>query len=249
YSGQTLGRRTWFLASAVLYAVGLFAKETAIMLPAVVAANNWIEQRDKPWTQRLKSLIKSQLLYFAPTLVYVTARVAVLKQFDYNTVKLSPLQTALTWPGLVWLYTRLLVWPVGLNEFYDLNYVTTFSIKEVGIPLVAILCGALLGFLCIRKVRAAQNRSVAVLMVDWTVLLLLPALYLAALHKGDFAHDRYLYLPSVGFSVLVALGVRGLDMSRTRLYGLPAVQVIMGCILALLLGMGTALQSAPWASN
>ena len=66
---------------------------------------------------------------------------------------------------------------------------------------------------------------------------------------GELVHDRYMYLPSVAFVVIVALGVRRLRVGGSALFGLPAVQVAAAMILACASGVALASQHIHWSSN
>jgi protein O-mannosyl-transferase len=66
----------------------------------------------------------------------------------------------------------------------------------------------------------------------WMVLPMLPVLDLRAFLSGQLIHDRYLYLPSFGFAMLVALALRHLRLGPARVWGQPAVQLgMMGIIV------------------
>jgi len=80
------------------------------------------------------------------------------------------------------------------------------------------------------------------------VLFLLPALYLPALQGEQFVQDRYLYLPSVGFAILLALGVRRLGLSRSHPPRRRTATVIAAVSLAAM-ALGTISQSRIWANN
>jgi tetratricopeptide (TPR) repeat protein len=72
----------------------------------------------------------------------------------------------------------------------------------------------------------------------WMGLLILPPLYLRGIAGGEIAHDRYLYLPSLGLCMLAAVG-----LSRLR-RGWVAV-VILACVAAL----GVYRESGPWSND
>jgi tetratricopeptide (TPR) repeat protein len=48
----------------------------------------------------------------------------------------------------------------------------------------------------------------------WLLVGLAPALYLQNFRNGDFIRDRYIYLPSIGFAILAAKGLRLLPSMR-----------------------------------
>lgn len=83
----------------------------------------------------------------------------------------------------------------------------------------------------------------------WIILPLLPLMNIAAFKEGEIAHDRYLYLPSIGFCVLVVFAIRQLNFSSARIYGQPALQMVLMLILASFFGLATAYEKGIWASD
>ncbi|PYV11085.1 MAG: hypothetical protein DMG23_05380 [Acidobacteria bacterium] len=83
----------------------------------------------------------------------------------------------------------------------------------------------------------------------WLVLPVLPLLNLAYLQFDDIAHDRYMYLPLVGFSMIAAVAFNSLRGGRATLFGVPAVQVISTGAVALALVISTVFQSLIWADE
>jgi tetratricopeptide (TPR) repeat protein len=70
-------------------------------------------------------------------------------------------------------------------------------------------------------------------------LLVLPPLYLRAFAPGEIAHDRYLYLPSLGLCMLIALA-----LARLGGAGLAATAVLAG-----LAALGVIRESQPWSND
>ena len=58
----------------------------------------------------------------------------------------------------------------------------------------------------------------------WLLVGLAPALYLRNFGNGDFVRDRYMYLPSIGFAILAAMGLRRLPSIKR--WSAQAVQVV-----------------------
>jgi tetratricopeptide (TPR) repeat protein len=81
------------------------------------------------------------------------------------------------------------------------------------------------------------------------VIPILPVLNLRAFIEGHLVHDRYLYLPSFGFAMLVALGIRNLHLGPARLLGQPAVQLGLACIIGLAMGLGVYQATACYANE
>jgi Flp pilus assembly protein TadD len=130
------------------------------------------------------------------------------------------------------------------------------------LPLLG--CGVAAAVLII----ASRKSRVAAMASLWLALPLLPPLAAIGLFSHvDLAHDRYLYVPSIGFVILVALLLRRIPskgVARTPssafanrgdddgvLRTLPASsnQIIPALILAAVFAVLTVMQSIPWANN
>ena len=119
---------------------------------------------------------------------------------------------------------------------YDLSYVTAPGWRDFWLPL------ALLAVTAVALWRWSQSSSVVALSSIWMALPILPVLNLTVLPQGDFAHDRYLYLPSIGFALLVALAVRAVPAAR-------AVQSALIALVGSVYAYGLLDQSPYWANN
>jgi protein O-mannosyl-transferase len=80
-------------------------------------------------------------------------------------------------------------------------------------------------------------------------LTLLPALDVASLQLDELAHDRYLYLPSVGFVLLAAIAIRRIRFGTARVFGVPAVQAVCVLLIAAAMAVGVVQQSVFWAND
>jgi tetratricopeptide (TPR) repeat protein len=80
----------------------------------------------------------------------------------------------------------------------------------------------------------------------WILLPMTPLLNLSVLPMGDFVHDRYMYLPSVGLALLGGMALAKLD--ARKLVGKPAGSVAAVAI-ACGFAAGTVTQSLPWADD
>jgi protein O-mannosyl-transferase len=92
----------------------------------------------------------------------------------------------------------------------------------------------------------ARISRVAAFAAIWAIVTLLPPLDLPAFLRYELVHDRYLYLPSIGFCMLLALGLRRLITASTAGYKatFAAAAAIALAYAALTLG-----QSAYWSNE
>jgi len=230
----------WLAASLLLYAMALLQKEVAIALPAVVFAHVLLfAPRDKGSGPKFRSAVLAVLPFLAVTALYLLARSLALHGMIRTVTPISVKTMILTWPSLLWFYLRLLVYPAGLSPFYDARYVTRPGLQDFVLPLGGVLAAAGLLWFWARR-SPAQARTIA-FAGALLVLPLLPALYIRVFNYGDYAHDRYLYLPSVGFVILCALAIRQLRPMR--------LQVATAGLAAALLLAGTLTQQLNWASD
>lgn len=244
-------RRGWWAAASLgLYAVAQFSKETAVVLPIFVAAYELLfavpgENILRPWPRRVLRGIVEALPYVAITGGYIVARLHALGTFSVINYPVTWKVNLLTIPSLLVFYLRLLFWPVGLSAFYDNPYVTTPTWHGFGLPcLILLLVAAALCWI------AARNRSrLYWYLLLWSVVPLLPVLRLEYFNKGELAHDRYLYLPSVGFCILIAMALRRVPIGRVTLAGGEPVPALPVALLAAALLTTTLWQSTYWAND
>jgi tetratricopeptide (TPR) repeat protein len=150
---------------------------------------------------------------------------------------------------------------VGLSTFYDLPAVLHPTLRNFTFPLIFDVCAAALLVAVARRGRSAAFAVVCL------VLPLIPLLDLRVFVADDFAHDRYLYLPSLGLAILAGLGLKkvcaggvqsssaDLKVSATlwgrapRRLGMPAALLAASLCLAAVLGYGTVSQSFYFRDN
>lgn len=237
--------RNQYLASLGLFVFALLSKETAVILPMIVAAYVWIFEgtKQEALQERLKRAIKVALPFFALTFIYFVARTLALEGFGHAVIKLPFSTILLTWPSILWFYIKLLVWPLGLSAFYDTPYVTSPGLTNFYLPAIGLV------FTAAALWWASRRSPVIKFATLWLGLPMLPLLNLSYFIEGEIAHDRYLYLPSVGLAIILALALRKLNVTKSFLFGQPAAQVVATLALACALATITVTQSQYWASD
>lgn len=242
-SAQDSIRARWLSISWACYLLALLAKEPAIVFPAVVAIHAYIFGTENQ--RRILEALQRSAPYVAISVVFLLVRQVIIP-FSANAGTNVPFTSmVLTEPSVLWFYLAKLFWPVDLNEFYATPYVTSPSLTHFLLPLLGIAIVAEGGWLWARR---SPDNKVITFSAWWFLLTLAPALYLRLLPPGEIAHDRYLYLPSMSFCVLVALALtrwaeRAVDRSQVRA---PAA-VTVGICLAL--AALNAAQQWYWASD
>lgn len=237
------------VTSLIFYGVACFAKETAVILPAIIFACEYIwADRKQPaqwrdWVRRCWNAALAACPYVALFAFYLVARIISLHGFQNPREEHSYLDMVLTWPSALSFYIQHLLWPWPLIPFYNREFYSHVDLRHVIFPaIIVLLAGAALWIWGKRSTEAA-------VATVWMVLPILPVLNLRAFIEGHLVHDRYLYLPSFGFAMLVAMGIRQIKFGRGRLFGLPAVQVELAVLLALAMGLGIIKGTACYANE
>jgi protein O-mannosyl-transferase len=238
------------------FTIALLLKETAMMFPALIFVVALLfSNNHAPWP-RVRFAFGQTLPFLGVTAVYLAVRWAILGDIVTVTTPIGFKTALLTIPSILCFYGRLLVWPHRLGVFYDNNVVSRPDLTNFLLPLIAVLTVSGLMALLLWRLKPAQNASesahtewrTAVLSCAW-VLFLLPALDLPALEQELLVQDRYLYIPSIGLVVLLALGLNRLRGSSRPVPGLPARAAIPALLIAAGMALGTISESQTWKSN
>ena len=233
----------WITASLLLYAAALLTKETAIVEPGLVIAFVLLF-RESPahWP---RDVATSSSPFFLISGLYLIERWMVLHGVGHANITMPFGDVLITIPSVLWFYLRHLFWPVGLSVYYDATPVIHIGWWNFWWPLLA--CSALtLAFIAYWK--RSRNR-LAMFAGVLLILPLLPVLYIPALDPDAFLHDRYLYLPSMGLAVLVAIAIRKVRAGKGWLFGIPASQAALLGVLTLTLAVASASQQIYWAND
>lgn len=225
--------RAWLAASLALYTLAMLAKETALVLPMIIFASEFVgselggTSRWRAGLHRGWVALAAITPYLVLSFAYLVIRVVVLRGFQNPREPHPILYMVLTWPSVLWFYIRHLFWPVGMGPVYDLEFVTRLDARGFLLPalLVALIATGL-------AVCAARSKKVAMATL-WLVLPILPVLDLRVFTSGHFVHDRYLYLPSIGFAMLAGIALCRLPIGSARLLGEPAILVGLAAVLTL----------------
>jgi len=216
------------VASGVLFFLALLGKESALGLLAAAPVLLWCFRR---------STAGAALVALAPlaggTLAYVALRSAVLGAGSTTVAPELMNDPFLQATGAqrlatilyTWLvYLKLLVFPHPLTHDY---YPYHVRLVGFGNPLVLL---ALLVYAVLAAVLVAElpRRTVVAFCLTWYAATF--ALYSnLVIGIGTFMNERFLYLPSIGFCLLVAWGLRR---------WLPAPRVVAAVTVVLVVAGG-----------
>ncbi|MGA7295604.1 MAG: tetratricopeptide repeat protein [Terriglobales bacterium] len=218
----------WWIASLVLLFCALLTKEMAVAFPALIGIYVWLNpsERRASLGRRILGAGIEAAPYAALTLAYALLRKHALLhatgQFDPNHGMIDVVRTL---PLVLAVYLRQLLIPVGNTGLYYTPYVTSAMLGQIVVPvsLLTVVLAALWYW------NRREGNSTVAFAGLWLLVGLAPALYLRNFGNGDFVRDRYMCLPSIGFALLVAMGLRRLP--ATRQWNASAVQLCAVIVL------------------
>jgi tetratricopeptide (TPR) repeat protein len=185
------------------FGLALLSKEQAATLPVLVTLYEHFYRNDRNETTSPQKISRYGMLW-ALLGVYLLVRSRILGALlpGSRHESISYYEVILSAVSLFGKYMGKLLWPAHLALFYDIHKSTSLFQPGVLLGLASLLfCFALF-------VWTGMRRPVSFAVV-WFLLTLAPVLNIRWMVTNVFA-ERYLYLPSVGFSWLAAYGVRKL---------------------------------------
>ena len=237
-------------ASLFFYTLAMLEKETALILPMAICGYEWINSASSSQSliHRARQTLMRAVPFIAVSFVYIVVRTIVLKGFGHALSPLPLSTIILTCPAVLWFYIRQLIWPARLSAFQDVEYVTSPGFTNFVLPVAIVAVVALGLWMFARKSEARKRRALLVACL-WLALPILPVLNVSVFGEGEAVHDRYLYLPSIGFAIIVGVALRHLDFGRAKLFGRPAVHVAAAILIALVFSLVTMSQHVYWVTD
>jgi tetratricopeptide (TPR) repeat protein len=230
-------RAAWLAAAAASSAVGIFSKESAIVVLAVAPIYDLAFGRAITWRSRLPGYAALSL----PVLVYLQMRSHVLANLPSLVTSFgdNPLVGAGFWTArftavkVIGKYLWLLVWPAHLSADYSYNQVPLFRWRfdnlEDGKTLFALA-------MCIAAAAAAVAAWRRAKPVFFFIAFFFAALSPTAnlvIPIGTIMAERFLYLPSIGFAgCLVWLMVEARGRWPAMRMAAPAALAVVSLALA-----------------
>lgn len=240
----------WYLLLAfVAMLFGMFSKENAITFLAVVPLtlyfwnNENVRKIDYLWT--LLPLILASAIFIIVRYQVLGSMMPedqtqnILNNPFVNSSKPDELATVfITWA----VYLKLLVFPHPLtHDYYPWQMqVTSFANPLVWLVLVA--CVALI-FFAIRGLRKRTIPSYAILFFIITFSITSNFLF----NVGTFMNERFVFIPSLGFSLLVAYAFyRLMDAKSVSLQKVSMGALMLICLLC---GIKTVTRNLVWKDD
>lgn len=220
------------ILSITFYALALGAKEVALVC---VPLFYLVFTRTKD--EKDKQIAVSPFVRIVPFLlvgaVYFIARWIILGAVSTPAEDAAKLGSAiLSVPAMFVFYLKRIVFPVWLGANYSLRPVAQIDLTNFILPLIVSIAAFALFYLL------AKRSFIAAFGLALFILPLLPAMNATAFLPEQIVHDRYLYLPLLGFLMLI---LPYLVEKAEKLTGQSEMKVAL--ILTVVLGLPLVFQT------
>ena len=226
-SGSDTGNRKWIAAVGLTAAIGLFSKEIAAVVVALMLLYDFTVGRGVAWKDRLGSYRVLAVVFGIWLILHGHATGSMPDRF--NPFGDNPLAAAGFWTArltalkVAGKYVGLLVWPAALSCDYSYNQIPLFRGGMADWPAwIGLLVG--LGLAAIAVISFRRCATVCFFALFFAVTLL-PTSNLA-FPIGTIMAERFVYLPAIAF---VALMVMTFRWASRRLPGVRVPAVVLIC--------------------
>ena len=244
-STETTGwrRLAWLAGLAAVTGLGVFSKESAVALPAVIALYEltWWNR------QRLRGFFLACIAMSPALLAMWWIRSRVLAAPAVFPFVDNPIAGAGFWTGrltavkVMAKYLELLVWPAHLSADYSYRQIPLADASRPADWIAWIVVAAVavgVAFLYRRSKVAFFAAGFAFVSILPTANLVIPV--------GTIMAERFLYLPAIGFAMCLTLALYSLGR-RVGVGVLTPVGMLASPVLCCLIVMGFTART--WARN
>ena len=235
------GRKTYMALSVALFLPALFSKETALAMPLVIAYLELFYFRDlTPLWRRVVRAATLVSLFSAPTAIYFALRyIALGHKFLPTEARFSVGLVLATIPVVIVRYLELMLIPIGYSlQHYVAPEDSVLSLSFLG-PLALLVA-------MVVAVWLVRSRVLAFAGVWFFIWLLPPLAGLRSFEPQYFVQERYLYLPSIGICLALAMGVEWLAARRPLNFSGVKVAAVAAASLLVIWSVVSIKQNRVW---
>ena len=216
-SKKTIGF-LWF-ASNLSYLLALFSKEVAIAFPLIIILYDYCFVFEKNNTKKITEKVTlSYASYIVVTLFYLGIRFFLLQDIQ-NVFFPAIFREKFLYVGFLKIivslidFLELLIFPINLCAIPIMRTPESLFESLSLISLGGVIFIGIFSFLIYRYSKKIFWS------LSWVLLNLLPILTIIPFYH--LFNERYLYIPSVGFCILLAIGMdKGLQLNRVFKLGI-----------------------------
>jgi len=211
----------WVAAMVAAQAVGIFSKENAAVLPAILLLYDLTWRKRAAWRARAPAYAALVLPFVAFFYLRGTLQMNILARFGDNPLMSAGFWTArLTAVKVVGMCLGLFFWPARLSADYSFNAIPLFGWRASNwedakaLIALAVCVGAAL-FAVLLAVRWRRTGMPLLFFLVFFFVASSPTSNLIIL-IGSIMAERFLYLPLVGLAGCVVAAIHALVRRRSR---------------------------------
>lgn len=197
----------WRINSIFAFALAIFSKETAIVLPALLLTFDLFIKSPESKMRTRGNLISRYYGYAALISFYLLLRFYLLR--DPRELALISQNDPFFLRVIAWFvasahYIFKLLFPVALNADYD------FNVFMAARSPAAVFSTLLMAILVATAIFLARRSRAMLFSLIWAFLTLLPASNIIPI--ANPLAERYLYLPLAGLGIAISFALAGIYM-------------------------------------
>jgi tetratricopeptide (TPR) repeat protein len=240
------GKTKHLIGALSLFLLAAFSKEPAVALPIFIVVYELVMiNRGLSLKEKIRPAIQYGSMFLAVSIFYFAMRYYALG-FVFHDSRFTQYpfhEVLLTIPIVICKYIGLLFWPVNLSIFHATPMVETPLSVRFLLPLFFVIALA-------AALWQLRRSTVARFATLWFAVHLLPVLNLSAFGEAFLVQERYVYISSIGFSLLIAMVLVKIPFEKWFTLGSrrTAQAAVVGLILILLTGR-TLAQNNVWVND
>jgi tetratricopeptide (TPR) repeat protein len=250
-SEQGSRKVAWLAGLTGAQALGLFSKESAIILIGLMLLSDVTWPRRSEAAQRVPFYLAAGLVCAAFLLGRMQAFSHMQVQFTDNPLAGAGFWTArLTAIKVLGKYLWLFLWPAGLSPDYSFNAIPVFSWRlteweDAKTALAALVCigGILLA------IRWRHRQPLVFFFVSFFFIALLPTSNLTIL-IGTVMAERFAYLPFIGLAGCLVVAIQGTAARLSRQWSAaPRAAWVATALVCLAFAARTYARNIDWQDD
>jgi protein O-mannosyl-transferase len=228
-----------YLISLVSFFLSLLVKEMAITLPLIVLCIDYFFLSRLSFKGVIKNFVRIHLGFFIVLGLYLAMRFYIIdRAFMFSNTRHalnffagnSPYWRLFTVIKILGQYTRLLILPYNLKAYY--YFAAANSLFEPAVFTSAIALISLV-FIAVKNIR---KYPVLAFSITWFFITALPVSNIIPI--GNIFAERYMYIPSAGFSLAIGFLFSWLLKKNITLHLLNWKAALYAIFLLLIIALG-----------
>ncbi|MFQ5454884.1 MAG: tetratricopeptide repeat protein [Nitrospirota bacterium] len=234
--------KSGMISVPLLFFLGLLSKEMAVTFPIILMLYDYSFKKDPLFSP---SVFKRYLPLAGVVAVYFIMRINAIGGFAPQSrhIFMSNYDMIINIFPLIIQYLNKLLFPIQLNAFYPFEPIASITDNRAVISIIILII--IFTFL----ISMIKKERLLFLSVSWIFITLMPVLYIKGVGENVFT-ERYLYIPSVGFCILIGYLAYKIDESfREKKIYIMRIIFLNFFLVLILYSYQTIVRNRDWKDN